>query len=73
MGFGECALTQKSTLNLVARQLCVTLDEDVSHLHLLFLVDDNIEYNLIFIAHVVALAHLDVGILKALVIEISLS
>ena len=73
MGFGECAFTQKSALNLVARQLCVTLDEDVSHFHLLFLVDDNIEYNLIFVAHIVALAHLDVGILKAFVIEVSLS
>ena len=71
VGLGECALAQKATLNFTARQLRVTFDDDVSHLHLFFLVDDYVEYHLVLVRHVVALANFDVGILKAFVVEIA--
>ena len=73
VGLGECALAQKAALNLSARQLCVTFDNDVSHLHLFFLVDDYVEYHLVLVRHVVALANFDVGVLKSFIVEIAFS
>ena len=69
----ECPFGQQSAFNFIARQLIITFDDDVSHLHFFFFIDDNIQYNLIFIAHIVSLSHFDVGIFKTFIVEISFS
>ena len=61
------------TLNATCSQCAITLDEDVAHLHLLLLIDDNVEYHLVFVSHVVALHDLYVGVLEAFLVEIAFS
>ena len=72
VGLRQCAFPQKTALDFAVAELFVALDDDVSHLHLLFFVDDNVENHVVFLRHVVALHHVDFGVLKAFFVEIFL-
>ncbi len=69
---GEGTLSQEATLDLQVGELLVALDGDVAHAHLLLLVDDDVEDDLVFRGHVVALLYLDIGVLESLVVEVFL-
>ena len=68
--FRESSLLEQSALYLAVCQSFVALDGDCAHLHLLFLVDDDVEYHLVFLGNVVALYDLYVGVLETLVVKI---
>ena len=72
MGLGEGSLLEQTTLYLGVAQRLVAFDYDFAHLHLLLLVDDDVEYDLVFVGHVVALKNLYVGVLEAFVVEVFL-
>ena len=71
MSLLEHTFLYKVTLNATCSQCAITLDDDVAHLHLLLLIDDNVEYHLVFVSHVVALHDLYVGVLEAFLVEIA--
>ena len=72
MGLGEGSLAEHSTLDFRIRQVVIALDDNVAHLHLLFLVDDNIENYLVLVRHIITLVDGNLGIFVTLVVEIAL-
>ena len=68
----ESSLLEQTALYLGVGKGVVAFDEYLAHLHLLLLVDDYIEDNLIFLRYVVTLDNLDVGVLESLVVEVFL-
>ena len=70
--FAQCTLCEHSALQLRRCHLLVALDDDVAHLHLVFLVDVHLEHHLVFARHVVVLHDVDVGIFITFVVEVFL-
>ena len=68
----ESSLLEQTALYLGVRKGVVAFDEYLAHLHLLLLVDDDVEDNLIFLRYVVTLDNLYVGVLESLVVEVFL-
>ena len=68
----ESSLLEQTALYLGVRKSLVAFDEYLAHLHLLLLVDDDVEDNLVFLRYVVTLDNLDVGVLESLVVEVFL-
>ena len=68
----ESSLLEQTALYLGVGKSVVAFDEYLAHLHLLLLVDDDVEDNLVFLRYVVALHNLDVGVLESLVVEVFL-
>ena len=72
MGFGEHSFFEQSALDFREFEVVVTVDEDVSHLHLVLFVDIYVEYDLVFLSHVVSLHDVDFGVLVAFVVKVFL-
>ena len=66
VNLSEGALAEERALDLLVAQVLVALEDDAANLHLLLLVDGDIEYDLVLIGHIVALHDVDFGILVAL-------
>ena len=69
----EGTLAEERTFDLLIGELIVTRYKDIAHLHLVLLVDIDIEHHLTLVVGVVALDDINLRILKALLVEISLS
>ena len=69
---GEGTLGEEAALYLLVRQVLVAHEVDVAHLHLVFLVDIDVEYHLVLGSNVVALLYVYLGILVSLLVEILL-
>ena len=70
MNLAKGALGEEATLDLAVRQLLVAFEDNVANLHLLFLVDIDIENHLVLACHVIALTDIDLHILEALVLKV---
>ena len=68
----EGTFGEKLTLDFRVRELFVTLDDDLVHLHLFLLVHGDVQNHLILVRHIVALHDVDVSILVTFVVEILL-
>ena len=73
MYLAECAFGKERTLDFIGLQVLITFKDKVAHLHLGFLVDVDIQDNLILARDVVALHNFNFGILVAFGVEIFLS
>ena len=69
---GEDTLFEQSTLDFREFEVVVAVDEDIAYLHLVFLVDIYIEYDLVFLSHVVSLHDVYLGVFVTFVVEIFL-
>ena len=65
--------SEKGILDFAGLQLLVAFDVDMAHFGFLFLVDDNIEYHLVFLGDVLALHDVDLGVVESFVIKVSTS
>ena len=68
----ERSFLKQAALDFRVGQILVALDDDLAHLHLLFLVDDDVEDYLVLVHDVLALHYLHLGVLVTLVVEVSL-
>ena len=68
----ESALLEQAAFYLIVGKLFVTLDYDLAHLHLLLLVNDDVEDYLVLVDYVFTLHYVDVGVLVALFVKIVL-
>ena len=68
----EGSLREHSAFDLIVAELFVAFEDDLAHLHLGFLVDDDVEDDFVLAGHVVALDNFDLGIVVTLVVEIFL-
>ena len=72
VGLRKGTLREEPSLNLLIGELFVAFDVDGAHLHFLLLINHHVKDDAILLRHVLTLQDLDVGILKALVVEVFL-
>ena len=73
VGLRQGSFTRQATLDFLVAQGAVAIDDDIPDAHLLFLVDDDIEDNLVLARDVFVLDDFYLGILETLVIEVLLT
>ena len=72
MSLGKGTFREESTLYLTVAQFLVTLDGNLVNLCFLLLIHHYVEDDMILFCHILALVDLDIGILKAFIVEIFL-
>ena len=70
MGFRKGSLFKQASLDLSQRHFLITVDDDAPHLHLLFLVDDDIDDHMILLCDIFTLHDLNLCILESFVIKV---
>ena len=70
--FAEGALGEERTLDLLRVKTCRTVKDNATHLHLVLLVDVDIQNHLVLSCHIVALGNINLRVLVTLLVEIAL-
>ena len=70
--FAKGTFLEHATLDLTVFQLLVALKDDFAYAHLRFLVDGNIQDNLVFAGHIITLDNLDFSILITFFVKVFL-
>ena len=72
MCFSKGTFGKECTFNFRIFQLLITFNDNFAHLHLLFLINVDIKYNLILLGYVFTLSYFYISVLKTLIIKVFL-